>query len=83
MTNIRVARDLPDFDDNVCRIARIYDTVWVSVEEKLEDGSVVVSRVSGMPLEGKAEFQDFMCEAGGMFVIDADEPILEVREGPW
>ena len=83
MGEILVARDLPDFDEEVQVLARIYDTVWVAVEEKLEDGSVVVNRVTGEPLEGKSRFEQYMSVAGGMFVIAGDEPILEVREKHW
>ncbi len=79
MGEIQVARDLPDFDDDVQVYARIFNTVWVIVEEKLEDGTVIVSHAGGGPLEGKAYFEQSMGVAGGMFAISGNEPVLEVR----
>lgn len=75
----QVARDLPVLDDDVQVFARIFNTVWVVVAEKLGDGTVIVSHAGGSPLAGKACFEKAMCEAGGMFAISGNEPVLEVR----
>ena len=79
MGEIQVARDLPELDDNVVVFARIFNTVWVIVEEKLKDGTVIVSHAGGGPLEDKAYFEQSMSVAGGMFAISGNESVLEVR----
>ncbi|MEZ6103897.1 MAG: hypothetical protein R3E01_33540 [Pirellulaceae bacterium] len=53
----QVARDLPVLDDDVQVFARIFNTVWVVVAEKLEDGTVIVSHARRQPPCGQGLFR--------------------------
>ncbi|REK37578.1 MAG: hypothetical protein DWQ45_06145 [Planctomycetota bacterium] len=73
--------DFPDeaWDEDI--VVRIYDGVWVGLDEKSDDGSCVVQYLHGEPPspDDVEEFQEMLEVAAGMFVVSPETIVNEVR----
>jgi len=78
--DIKFVRDLHDYDiSNPTIDIRVFGTVWATVETLDDGGGVGVQHLSGYPQVNREYFEDMLGIAGGLFGLEPDEPIDEVR----